>query len=75
MSNSRSKKPLMMVVGNFSLVAALLLWNFGRPYAGAHAWPAGPWLDSACGLFFGISIGANLAAVRCARRSQPAGQQ
>ena len=63
-----SKARWMMVLGNFSLVAALLLWNFGRSYAAAHAWPAREWIDAVCGLFFGISIGANLSAVRCARR-------
>ncbi len=65
----------MMILGNFSLVAALLLWNFARPYAGAHAWPMQAWIDGIAGLFFGISIGANLSAIRCARRSQPAAQQ
>jgi uncharacterized membrane protein HdeD (DUF308 family) len=61
----------MMVLGNFSLVAALLLWNFVRPIAGARPGLTIAWLDGASGLFFGVSIGANLSAIRCARRSRP----
>jgi hypothetical protein len=53
----------MMAVGNFSLVAGLLLWNF-RSYI-----PAGPdWLHPVCGLLFGLSIGINLFGLRLARR-------
>jgi hypothetical protein len=65
----------MMVLGNFSLVAALLTWNFARHWAGAgqaglaHQWAGGAGgVDAICGLFFGVSIGANLAALRLKRR-------
>ena len=53
-----------MVGGNFSLVLALLLWSFARPaHDAGHAW-----IDGLCGLLFGISIGANLTAIRLRRR-------
>ena len=59
----------MMVLGNFSLVAALLLWNFARPWVGAaHAGLASEWVDGISGLLFGVSIGANLTALRLKRR-------
>jgi len=62
------KTRLMMVLGNFSLVAALLLWNFARPSgAMAHALAAHIWIDALCGLLFGVSIGSNLMAVRARR--------
>jgi hypothetical protein len=54
----------MMILGNFSLVAALLLWNFARPSGVAPR----VWIDGVSGLLFGISIGANLGAVLRARR-------
>jgi hypothetical protein len=60
----------MMILGNFSLVVALLLWTFARPCAGTHSWPIQPWIDGVSGLLFGISIGANLSAIRCARSRQ-----
>lgn len=59
----------MIVIGNFSLAAAVLSLNFTRHYAAAHP-PAAAWLDGLSGLLFGISIGANLFAVRRARRCQ-----
>ena len=54
----------MMILGNFSLVAALLLWNFNRH----NDSPAQLWLHAFCGLLFGISIGANLSGLLIARR-------
>jgi hypothetical protein len=58
----------MMVLGNFSLVVALLTWGFVRPWAvAAHASFAHQWIDGISGLFFGVSIGANLAALRLKR--------
>jgi len=60
----------MMVIGNFSLVIALLVWAFARHLAaGAHP-AAHAWIDAICGLFFGISIGSNLMAVRRSRCCQ-----
>ena len=59
----------MMVLGNLSLVAAFLIWNFARfSTAAPHsvAWRA--WMDGLSGLFFGIAIGANLAALLRQRR-------
>ena len=59
----------MMVLGNFSLVVALLTWSFARHWPGvAHAGLASGWIDGISGLFFGVSIGANLAALRLRRR-------
>ena len=59
----------MMVLGNFSLVVALLTWSFVRPWAVAsHASFAHQWIDGISGLLFGVSIGANLAALRLRRR-------
>lgn len=59
----------MMVLGNFSLVVALLTWSFVRPWAvAAHVSFAHQWIDGITGLFFGVSIGANLAALRLRRR-------
>jgi hypothetical protein len=59
----------MMVLGNFSLVVALLTWSFSRHWPGAaHAGLASGWVDGISGLFFGVSIGANLAALRLRRR-------
>ena len=60
----------MMVFGNLSLVAGLLLWNFARPHVPTHAW-----LDAFIGLFLGISISANLMAVYRSRRCRPAEPQ
>ena len=54
----------MMVIGNFSLVAAILCWHFLRPTAVT----ARAWIDAFDGLLFGISIGANLFALRRSRR-------
>ncbi|MGA9061551.1 MAG: hypothetical protein WB341_07785 [Terracidiphilus sp.] len=54
----------MMVIGNFSLVAAILCWHFLRPSGVA----AQAWFDGFDGLLFGISIGANLTAIYRARR-------
>jgi hypothetical protein len=52
-----------MTLGNFSLVAGLLLWTF-RSYI-----PAGPdWLHPVCGFLLGLSIGINLFRLRLARR-------
>jgi hypothetical protein len=50
----------LMVIGNLSLVAALLFWQFARP-SGATA---REWSDGLCGLLAGLSIGINLWAVR-----------
>jgi hypothetical protein len=59
----------MMVLGNFSLVVALLTWSFVRPWAvAAHVSFAHQWIDGISGLLFGVSIGANLAALRLRRR-------
>jgi len=52
------------VIANVSLVAGLLLLNFGRSVTSA----AHPWIDGFGGLFMGLSIGANLFVVLCARR-------
>lgn len=58
------KSRRLVAAGNLSLAIALVLWNFARPAGVAsHAW-----LDAICGLFFGISIGANLTAIRRAGR-------
>lgn len=58
----------LMVFGNVSLCAALILWVFFRPaLAASHAW-----LDGLYGLLFGISIGANLIAVYRARHCRSA---
>jgi hypothetical protein len=59
----------MMILGNFALAAALLLGSMARAHTGAHPHPL---IDGVSGLFFGVSIGANLMAVRCARRKQAA---
>jgi hypothetical protein len=56
-----------MALGNFSLVAAILIWNFSRQSAGA----ANGWIDGISGLFFGVSIGSNLMALRLSRRCGP----
>ncbi len=62
------KTRFMMILGNFSLVGALLLWNFARPSgAVAHSAATHAWLDALCGLLFGVSIGSNLMAVRARR--------
>jgi hypothetical protein len=61
----RSRKArLGMVIGNFSLVAALLLWNFARHDSS----PQQAWLHALCGLMFGLSIGANLSAIVLGKR-------
>jgi hypothetical protein len=57
----------LMVLGNFSLVAGVAMLNFMRHDFGQHPAAVQSWLDGLTGLFFGISIGANLMAVRCAR--------
>jgi hypothetical protein len=58
------KSRRLMIVGNLSLAAALILWNFTRHGTGLpHAA-----LDGLYGLLMGISIGANLTALRRARR-------
>ncbi len=70
------KTRAMMVLGNLSLVVALLLWSFVRPNVPAsHALTAHAWLDPLAGLFFGISIGSNLMAIRHGRRFRPAEAQ
>jgi hypothetical protein len=62
--NLDPKSRRLMVAGNFSLAAALLLFSFAHPAAGA----ARAWFDGLCGLLFGVSIGANLMAIRLRRR-------
>jgi hypothetical protein len=57
------RRRVLRVMGNLSLAAGLIWWNFARP-----AGPYKNWLDAACGLLMGISIGANLFALRGARR-------
>jgi len=57
------KARIAMIVGNFSLAAGLILWNFTRHGSGSQ-----PWFHALYGLLIGISIGANLSAIRCARR-------
>ena len=54
----------MMIIGNFSLVAALIFWNFTRRSDN----PAQLWLHAISGLLFGISIGANLSGLLIVRR-------
>lgn len=55
----------MMAIGNFSLAAGVLAWNFTRHTGNApHAW-----LDGITGLFFGLSIGINLWVIRRGRCS------
>lgn len=54
----------MMVIGNFSLVAAILCGHLLCPTGVA----ARAWIDAFDGLLFGISIGANLFALRRSRR-------
>lgn len=54
----------LMVIGNLSLIAALLFWYFARSSGVAARW----WVDGLSGLLFGISIGANLVALRCGRK-------
>jgi hypothetical protein len=54
----------LIVIGNLSLMAALLFWQFARP-SGATA---REWSDGLCGLLFGISIGINLLVLRSGRR-------
>lgn len=58
----------MRFIGNFSLVLAILVWIILRPSGG----PARDWMDGLAGLLIGISIGANLYASRCARRTAKA---
>jgi hypothetical protein len=53
-----------MIAANLSLVAGVLLLNFGRHFTS----PTPGWLDALTGLFFGLSIAANLFAARRARR-------
>ena len=54
----------MMVIGNFSLAAAVVVLNLTRHAGSApHAW-----LDEISGLLLGLSIGCNLVATRRARR-------
>jgi hypothetical protein len=55
----------MRFIGNFSLVAAILVWIILRPSGGL----ARDWIDGLSGLLFGISIGVNLCAFRCARHA------
>jgi hypothetical protein len=55
---------LMMVIANFSLVAGVLLLDLARHLPR----PTPGWLDALTGLFFGLSIAANLFAARRARR-------
>jgi len=61
----------MMVLGNFSLAAAVLSLNLTRHYAAAHP-HASASLDGITGLFFGLSIGVNLFVVARARRCRAA---
>ena len=59
----------MMVIGNLSLVAGLLIWSFARhSTAATHFSATQAWIDGLGGLFLGISIGANLAALMRQRR-------
>jgi hypothetical protein len=60
------KTRFLMVIGNLSLVAAILMLKFFRPSTGA----AQEWTDGLSGLLFGISIGINLMAIRSGRRLQ-----
>jgi hypothetical protein len=60
----------MRVIGNFSLVVALLVWALPRRFAAGHP-NAHAWIDAICGLFFGISIGSNLMAAWRSRRCRP----
>lgn len=64
-----SRTRFMMLVGNLSLVAAFLIWNFTR-FSGAagHSSALHAWLDGFSGLFFGISIATNLGALLRQRR-------
>ena len=57
----------MAAFGNLCLVIGLSLWFFVSPVG---VWRH--WLHALCGLLFGISIGANLFALRCSQRSNPA---
>lgn len=64
-----SRARLMMVIGNLSLVAGLLIWNFVRhSTAATHFSATQSWIDGLGGLFLGISIGVNLAALLRQRR-------
>jgi hypothetical protein len=62
--NLDPKARRLTVLGNATLVVAIGVWNFARPAGG----PGHAVLDALCGLLFGISIGANLAALRLKRR-------
>jgi hypothetical protein len=54
----------MMIFGNLSLAAAIMIWNF-TSHGGN---PLHVWLHALCGLLFGISIGANLSGLLLIRR-------
>jgi hypothetical protein len=57
------KTRYLMATGNLLLALALVVRNFTQAFSARH-----PWFDGVCGLFFGISIGINLFALRRVRR-------
>jgi hypothetical protein len=59
------KARALLVVGNLSLVLAVLLFNFKQPLSAGHTW-----YDGVCGFFFGLSLTLNLGAVVLAKRGQ-----
>jgi hypothetical protein len=67
-----SKRRRWMVLGNISLVFALIVWAFfARSGHGNHLWLTN-WINAFCGLLFGFSIGINLLVLRKARRCRQA---
>lgn len=64
MNRQDPRSSTLMIAANFSLVAGILLLDFGRHYAS----PTPGWLDALTGFFMGFSIAANLFAARRGRR-------
>jgi hypothetical protein len=56
----------LMVLGNLSLVAAMVVGPHAHPVEAA----ARAWTDGLIGLLYGVSIGANLTAIVLCRRCQ-----
>ena len=71
MSQRDRRARTKMMIGNFALVAGMLLSMF---ISSLHTHNRA-WLDAIMGLLFGVSICANLMAVRSRRCSSPAESQ
>jgi uncharacterized membrane protein YedE/YeeE len=53
-------------IGNFSLIAGLLLWRLVHPTAQIEK----NWLDGVCGFLLGFYITVNLCVLRLGRRGR-----